>query len=166
MTFAQLLHVGCPPQRAILYVFPLLDKDDCKATTAEWMASPLVLQAVEQLNGGAWMHLAPEKRYELSLAKHISEMAFYLYANNFNDIEHKEGLEKMKQARDVLRAELKGGADDGDPSMAFARFAMELLKDKAEKQAESKSPLPPDLRKPKRPMPANLASVIIPGAES
>lgn len=140
--YAQLLHAGCPALRATEYVAPQLQADVLKLVTKQWLSHRLVLKAVEQLTGGAWMELPPERRYELSLQKHLSELAFYLYANNFNDAPSKEALEMFKQAREVLKAELRGVTDDGDPMSAFARFALELVKGQmADRAANSSVPI-------------------------
>lgn len=136
--YAQMLHAGCPPLLATEYVAPQLSKEELKATTRLWMGDTLVKAAVEQLIGGAFITLPAEKRYELALQKHLSELAFFLHSNNFNDAAGKDGLEMFKQAREVLKAELKGGTDESDPMQAFARFALDMVKlQVAEKTAAS-----------------------------
>lgn len=126
--FAQLLHAGCPQLKAVEYMAPHLSVEEMKATLKEWMAGGLIVEAVEQLQGGAWITLPAEKRYELALQKHLSEAAFFLYANNFNEVGGKESLEMFKQARELLKSELKGAVDETDPLQAFARFALEMAK--------------------------------------
>lgn len=140
--YAQLLHAGCPALKAVEYIAPHLSVDEMKATLKVWLTSDLIVEAVEQLQGGAWVSLPAEKRYELALQKHVSEAAFFLFANNFNEVGGKEHLEMFKQARDLLKAELRGGVDESDPMQAFARFALELAKAQtATRAAESKVPL-------------------------
>lgn len=136
--FAKLLSVGCPPLRAVLYVCPAFDKDTAEAVKRAWLNDAHVLQALETLQGGAWVDLPPEKRYELALDKHFSEMAFHLWATNFGEVEHKEGLDKMKQCREVLGTLTGRKTDDDDPMHAFARFAIELTKGMAETEAKKK----------------------------
>lgn len=126
--FAQLLNAGCPQLQAIGYMFPHLTKTVMTETTRRWVSDPLVTIAVEELQGGAFISLPPERRYELALQKHLSELAFFLHANNYNDAVNKDVLEMFKQAREVLKAELKGGTDESDPMQAFARFALEMAK--------------------------------------
>lgn len=143
--YAQMLHAGCPPLLATEYMAPQLSKEVLKATTRLWVADVLVQQAVEQLIGGAFITLPPERRYQLALEKHLSELAFFLHSNNFNDAAGKDGLEMFKQAREVLKAELKGGTDESDPMQAFARFALDMVKlQVAEKTAAS--PIAPALQ--------------------
>lgn len=140
--YAQLLHAGCPGLKAVEYIAPHLTLDEMKDTLKRWLTSALVQAAVEQLHGGAWIALPAEKRYELALQKHLSEAAFFLFANNFNEVGGKEHLEMFKQARELLKAELKGGVDESDPMQAFARFALELAKAQtATRSAESKVPV-------------------------
>lgn len=143
--YAQLLHAGCPGLKAVEYIAPHLTLDELKATLKLWQASDLLLTAVEQLQGGAWIHLPAEKRYELALQKHLSEAAFFLFANNFNEAGGKETLEMFKQARELLKAELKGAVDELDPTQAFARFALELAKTHLATKAAD-SPVPVDLQ--------------------
>jgi len=129
--YARLLHAGCPAVSATQYLRPQLSREMAKHITPSWMASALVREAVEQLNGGAWVSLPAEKRYELALQKHLSELAYFLHSHNFNEARDKDTLEMFKQAREVLKAELKGAPDDLDPMQAFARFAMEMMKEQA-----------------------------------
>lgn len=143
---ARLLCAGCPPEQAALYLCPDCDDATVKATAREWMASRELLIAVEELEGGAWLDLPAEKRYQLAYDKQVSEMAFYLRTHNFVDVTDKVELEKMKMARETLRAEIKGVGAAEDPNTAFARFAMELLK---VRQAETSAaqPVAPPLQR-------------------
>lgn len=142
--FAKLLHVGCPGLRAVLYCAPELDMDTAKLTLREWMADSQVLKAIENINGGAWIDLPPEERFKLAFDKHISEMAFHLYATNFGEIEHKDGLDKLKQCREVVGSLIGKKVDTSDPMNAFAQFAIELTKTMAE--ADSRRRKAPELR--------------------
>lgn len=146
LVFAKLLHVGCPPVRAVLYCAPRLDKDTAQKVSRLWLNDAEVLRAVEGLNGGAWAELPPEKRYELAYNKHLSEHAFYLWVTNWNDVEHNEGINKMKISREVLRAELGKVPDDADAMQAFARFALDMVRHQAE--ADSKKRQMPKPRNP------------------
>lgn len=145
--FARLLHAGCPAVQATQYINPLLSMEMAKHVTVLWQGSVEVRVAIEQLNGGAWVELAPERRYELALQKHLSEVAFFLHAHNFNDAHEREELEKFKQAREVLKAELKGTPDELDPMQAFARFALDLVKQQSVDRM-AQGPREPDLEPP------------------
>lgn len=134
--FAKLLNSGCPPVRATLYLVPWLDMDNARELTAQWMADPHVIQEFEELNGGPWQDLPEERRFEIAYHKHLSEVCFYLQTTNFVEVEAKEALEKMKRAFDIVKAEVKGTSDPTDPSEAFARFALELVKSRAELDAQ------------------------------
>lgn len=133
LVFAKLLSVGCPPIRATLYCAPQLNETDAGRDTAkkvarQWAADVQVLEAITSINGGKWHELPAEKRYQLALEKHNAEWAFFLWTTNVNDVEHREGLEKLKQGRDVLKSLLGQQIDESDPMQAFARFAIELTK--------------------------------------
>ena len=93
MVFAKMLHVGCPPIRAIHYMFPHLDVDAAKAVARSWLNDRLTLNAVEELNGGNWQDLDKDKRLQLALDKNNAEAAFYLWTSNLADTEHKDGLD-------------------------------------------------------------------------
>jgi hypothetical protein len=145
--FAQLLNAGCPQVRAVMYLIPSVTPDQAATISVEWMRDSLVLNAVERINGGEWLALPAEKRFEIVLNKQMSELAYFLWANNFNDITDKVDLDKMTQARTILRAEIQGKVDDTDPMNAFARFAVDFMKEQAAVQAKVKSTVPPQLAK-------------------
>src|SRR3990167_2631937 len=129
--FAKMLNVGCPLERAVHYCVPGIDKDLAKLTAQQWASDALVHAALTELNGGPWMDLPAETRYKLALDKHTAEVAFYIWAGNFNDIEHAEGLKNMEQTRNILKAALGQQPDESDPMAAFARFAISLTQNAA-----------------------------------
>lgn len=148
LLFAKLLHVGAPPLKAVLYICPNVHPDLLEKVAKVWLGDAEVLRAVEHLNGGAWLDLPKETRLQLALDKHVAEVAYYLWTTNFSDTEHREGLDKMKQAREVLKLELGRQADPDDPMAAFARFALDFARAQdAHKQAEkvAKRPVAPEL---------------------
>lgn len=146
LIFAKLLTIGCPPLRAVLYVHPQLNENDEGRTAAkkvawQWQNDALVLEAINSINGGQFHELPAEKRYRLALEKSNAEAAFYLWSTNFVNIDHREGIDKIKIARDILKSELGQQPDEADPMAAFARFAMELSKNMhTEAVAKSKKP--------------------------
>jgi hypothetical protein len=121
-----------------LYMAPDLDKELAEKVARAWANDALVLQALEDIHGGSWLDLPAERRMELALEKHLSEMAFYLWTTNFLSVEHREGLEKMKQAREVLRMKLTGEKDPDDFTQAFARMAMSLTQNMADATSRRK----------------------------
>lgn len=143
LVYAKLLTVGCPPVRAVIYVVPSLNETEpgreaAKKVARQWAADVHVLKALASINGGDWQDLPPEKRYQLALDKNLGEAAFHLWTVNFGDVEHREGLEKMKMAREMLKAALGQRPDDSDPMQAFARFALDLAKEAATSAARGK----------------------------
>lgn len=133
LVYAKLLSVGCPPVRAVIYCNPELlvtqeGRDAAKRVAAQWMSDALVIAAISSINGGKWHELPMETRFRLAIEKSNAEASFYLWANNFVETEHREGLEKIKLARDIIKKELGEQPDEADPMAAFARFALELSK--------------------------------------
>lgn len=140
MVYAKLLTAGCPPVRGVYYCIPSLTTDKKGIETAKhiartWMHDERVLGALNNINGGEWHTLPPERRAQLALDKHNAEWSFYLWTTNVNDIESREGLEKLKQAREVIKGVLGQQPDEADPMQAFARFAIELAKNAAKDRA-------------------------------
>lgn len=150
LVYAKLLVVGCPPIRAVLYVAPQLADSDAGKTLAkkvawQWTHDALVLQALSSINGGDWQELSKEQRFKLALEKSNAEAAFYLWTTNFGDVDSREGLDKIKIARDILTKELGGQIDADDPMQAFARFAHEVAKNMAANEA-TKRKRPPQMQ--------------------
>ena len=150
--YAKMLSIGCPPIRAVLYVYPALietqkGRDVAKLTATRWMHDVLVLDAINNINGGAFHELDQQTRFRLALTKHLAEKAFYLYTTNFNDVENREGLDKMKMAAESMKIELGGKPDDDDPMAAFMRFAIDLAKNTAAQQG-ARGKKPPQLKGP------------------
>jgi len=153
LIYAKLLTVGCPPIRAVIYCCPDIELELAKKVSRVWLNDAGVLRALESINGGTWHELPPETRYKLALDKHKSELAFYLWTTNFNDIEHREGIEKLKQAREEMK-KLNGEAVDDDPLAAFARFTLELA------QNATKTPVRPGKKAPQLEAKDDLADLV------
>jgi hypothetical protein len=128
LVFATLLHVGCPPIRAVLVIKPETTKEIAEVTARQWLNDALVLSAMEDRIGGKWMELPMDKRMELARTKHIAEMAFYLWSGNFNDAMSKEEIAKMKEAREVVSKELGVESGDDDPLQEFTKLAIGLVR--------------------------------------
>lgn len=140
VVFAKLLSAGCPPAKAIAYLFQdVADEPDiCKELAKQWLSDSLVRKAIDHLNGGAWAELSKERRFQLALDQCNAEAAYFLWTTPFGTIEHREGLEKVKMAREMLKAELKQAPDEADPMQAFARFALDYARGVAEANSKKK----------------------------
>jgi hypothetical protein len=119
LQFAIMLSSGVPSRVAVTYFLP----DDFPEGSViglheEWMKSEAIQQAILQLQGKAWQEMTVEERINLSIEKHYSEMAYYLYANNYVDM---VGAAKTKAdtCRSALEAKLAGLAGKTD---ALSRF--------------------------------------------
>lgn len=166
LVYAKLLSVGCPPIRAVLYITPSLNetekgRETAKKVAFQWQHSKLTMDCLDSINGGKWHELPAERRYQLALDKSNAECAFYLWTTNYNSIEHREGIEKIKLARDIMKGILGQAPDVDDPMAAFARLAIELTRNADANRAASgkKAPVtvPSDMEKlisvmPKGPM--------------
>lgn len=133
LIYAKLLSVGCPPVRGVFYCAPQLmetqdGRDIAKKVASRWLNDAAVAQAIENINGGKFHELPLEERMKLALDKSNAEAAFYLWTINFGETEHREGIDKIKLARDIIKRELDMQPDEADPMQAFARMAMELAK--------------------------------------
>ena len=88
------------------------------------------------------MEMEKDRRYVLSLDRQFAEMAFYLWANNFNSVESREEIEKMKVAREVLLARVKPGAEADNPLEAFTRLATALLQERETERVATSRVMP------------------------
>lgn len=128
MVFAKMVTVGVAPALAIRSMFPeFADEHDlCVEFGRQWMLDAEVQRAIDGLNGGAWADLPKDKRIQLAYEKHVGEAAYLLWSGSFIGAETRDDIEKFKQARELLKAELGKATDETDPMQAFARFALEL----------------------------------------
>lgn len=125
---AKCLSAGLVPTQAMAYALPsVTDEETLKALATKFMADPLMLQAVNALNGGAWPDLELHARAKVAWDKHVSEMALFLVTHNVASMNSDE-MKVAKDAREVLQSELKGTTDPDDPLAAFSRLAQDLLK--------------------------------------
>ena len=137
--FAIMLSSGVPSRVAITYFLP----DDFPEGSVlglheEWIKSEVVQQAILQLQGKAWQEMSVEERIQLSIEKHYSEMAYYLYANNYVDM---VGAAKTKAdtCRSALEAKLAGLAGKTD---ALSRFWDDVVAGRVQIKAPSPPTLP------------------------
>lgn len=115
--FALILLSGCPVAQAVTY-FLGPDEDEVAASEA-WPRQPAVLAATKKLTGGvSWHELGEQERMELALKNHYAQLAFFLYVNNYNDL---DGAKKQKAdtCRQVLETKLAGLAGQSNPLNDF-----------------------------------------------
>jgi hypothetical protein len=136
--FAIMLSSGVPSRIAITYFltegFP---EGSVVALHEKWMRSEAIQAAILHLQGRAWQEMTVEERIQLSIEKHYSEMAYYLYANNYVDM---IGAAKTKAdtCRSALETKLAGLAGKTD---ALSRFWDDVVSGRV----EIRNPTPPTL---------------------
>ena len=102
--FALMLGAGMPSMDAITYFAEEGDQaEDLKFRHDRWMNSKLLQRAVLQIQGSAWQDMTLEQRMRFAMDKHYSELAYYLYAHNYSDLQG-----NMKQKADTCRIALEG----------------------------------------------------------
>lgn len=121
--FAIILSSGCPPLTALTYFYPDLRLGDLKAELERWMKSAKVRRSIVKLQGKEWEKMSLQEKLEFSINKHYSELAFFLYNTNYNDL---IGAERAKAdvCRTVIESKLAGMAGKQD---AMTRFFDDFL---------------------------------------
>ena len=123
--FAAMLLAGAPVVDAVGYFFPD-DAHDAFIADAveEWPVQKEVLEAIQRYTGGeAWQTMSVEARSELALRKHFNEMAYYLWTNNYTELDG-SGKVKADTCRQALQDKASGIAGQDSP---IARFYHDLL---------------------------------------
>ena len=123
--FAAMLLAGAPVVDAVGYFFPD-DAHDAFIADAveEWPVQKEVLEAIQRYTGGeAWHTMSDEARSELALRKHFNEMAYYLWTNNYTELDG-SGKVKADTCRQALQDKASGIAGQDSP---IARFYHDLL---------------------------------------
>ena len=112
--FALMLTHGLPGVDAIAYFFPdELDVATLQHDMGVWMRSAIVRKAVKQVQGGEWHELSAQQQIQLAIDKHYSELAYFLYSNNYSELDG--GMkQKADTARVALEAKLAGNAGKMD----------------------------------------------------
>ena len=114
LQFAIMLSSGVPSRVAVTYFLPEdFPEGSVIGLHEEWMKSEAIQQAILQLQGKAWQEMTVEERINLSIEKHYSEMAYYLYANNYVDMvgAAKTKADTCRSALEATRAGLAGKTD-------------------------------------------------------
>lgn len=94
----------------------------------EWLSDPLVTEAANAWNHGAWEDLPEARRVEVALAHATNQMAHFLYTHAFHDVGGAE-LAKWGEARKTLQALLD--AKSGTGQSAYDKFLAQILTDTA-----------------------------------
>lgn len=116
--FALILGSGMPHLDAIGYLRPDLEGQDAKVELDRWMRHRVVQTAILELQGGAWQDMPTERKIAFTIDKHYTELAYYLYRNNYNDL---DGAARAKAdiCRQTLEAKLAGMAGKLDALSTF-----------------------------------------------
>lgn len=123
--FAAMLLAGAPIVDAVGYFFPDDAHEAFLADAIEdWPVQKEVLEAIQRYTGGeAWHTMTDEARSELALRKHFNEMAYYLWTNNYTELDG-SGKVKADTCRQALQDKASGIAGQDSP---IARFYHDLL---------------------------------------
>lgn len=131
--YVQLLHAGLPPFTALAYFAPdhygHLDDPQRKAWLTRWVNSPLMARAAATLNGGDWHRLEHEQRLDLAFTKAMSEMAYFLYTNTYQDCVLPADRDRWTQAREAIASWL--AKNEGDEDSPMLRALRDIIEGKA-----------------------------------
>lgn len=130
--FALLLASGVDPLNALRYMAPSAFDRMADDERTDWLnalaGDRLVLRAVNELNGAEWHHLDADKRLQLALDKHFSELAYLLYTTSYRTAEGSI-LRKIDNAAERLMkylTESDGGGEGADSG--WRAFVGEIMK--------------------------------------
>lgn len=107
--FCLMINAGMPSLDAIRY---FLGEGDwtpgaIQAVHDRWLGSRAVSKAWVVIMGGSWQELELDRRIQFALDKHYSELAYYIYSNNFSTVAGAD-ITKLNTARGVLETKLAG----------------------------------------------------------
>jgi hypothetical protein len=125
-TLALLLHAGVPMEDCVRRIAPRVTDENVPDVVKRWAKAATLADATALLHGGAWETLDKDRRLELSLDKHMAELAHYLIAHEFDTAGGGE-LSKMNTAREAITSWLDGQERGGD---VFEQFMRELMGNK------------------------------------
>ena len=127
-TCALLLAAGVPKAKIPYYLLPDVDDAVRARTFASWCASPILLDAVNALNGGEWHLLDKDRRLQLAEDKVLAEMAYYLVEHRFDDATEAKTVARMRECREAIRQKLAGASGDtGDALDTFMRTLAKMV---------------------------------------
>lgn len=127
-TCALLLVAGVPRAKIPYYLLPDVDEGTRIETFTAWCAHPLLLDAVNTLNGGEWHLLDKDRRLQLAEDKVLAEMAYYLVEHRFDDATDARTIARMRDCREAIRQKLAGATGDtGDALDTFMRTLAKMV---------------------------------------
>lgn len=89
------------------------DEETAREAARVWPAQTEVRQHLTALTGGVmWQDLPPEQRLKIALDKTYAEMAYFLWANNYGELDG-VGKAKADTCRESLERKLAGLAGKG-----------------------------------------------------
>ena len=123
--FARIVLSGVPTHKAARYFLPeVVDANEVRDAAMDFYRQPEVQEALEKLTGGVpWQRLSKDERLAISLDKHYAELAYFLWSNNYSDLDG-AGKQKADTCRQALEAKVAGTAGKGN---AMERFYEDLL---------------------------------------
>ena len=116
--FALILSSGVPHLTAMSYIRPDLAGHPQKLELQRWLTSPTVQQAILAVQGKPWQDMGIEEKIKFAIDKSYTEMAYFLYANNYNDLSGHD-RNKADTCRATLEAKLAGMAGKMDALTTF-----------------------------------------------
>lgn len=109
-----------PSVQAMKYFIPStgLAEVRFRALHDQWLASPLMAEALLKVQGKAWQDMDLDERMQFAINKHYTEMAYFLYNHNYAEA---SGSDKTKAdtCRAALEAKLAGMAGKTDALTKF-----------------------------------------------
>jgi len=117
--FALISSSGMPHAEVIRYFYPDEENQtNLRALLQMWLKSKVVQEAILAIQGKAWQEMSLEERIKYSVDKHYSELAYYLYSNNYAELEG-TARQKADTCRQTLETKLAGMAGKLDAVTSF-----------------------------------------------
>lgn len=115
LQLALMVTAGMPTIEAIKYFYPSEpDPERIRFEHDRWMRTDEVKRAIKHVQGGKnWQEMSLEERIKFAVDKHYSELAYFLYTNNYATL---TGADRQKAdiCRAALEAKLAGTAGKMD----------------------------------------------------
>lgn len=120
LQFALMQGSGMPPINVIAYFYPDLSDSpaELKRELDRWVRSHVVQVAILAQMGKSWQDMTLDERIQFAVDKHYSEMAYFLYSNNYSQLVGAE-RQKADTCRQALEAKLAGVAGKLGPIETF-----------------------------------------------
>ena len=119
--FARILASGCRLEDVPYYLLPNVDPKRAWDLVKRWAVSPLLVDALNEFNRGAWPDIDKNDRLALAVDQSNAQMARFIYTARFDTLQGPD-LKKYMEARAALVAHTTGLNDRGDFLDAFHTF--------------------------------------------